>query len=405
MKSSDLGKETVHLGSKMAQESGAKQKRRTARLAQDLPRGITIGVRDDGRPKPYFVRFGQPRKTESYPTEKERNDRADELAGEKNERGDSVFRFAPAEWEEFKAWKARRTNLQTGVVVGDAVDDYLEARQSRGLAEDSVRHTKTNLKRFIEMYGALHLAEITSDHVKEWLGWLEEKFSFQSTTLRHHRKDLNVFFVWARLQKLIEENPCSSVPPPALDQTDEISVMALEDAFKFFKANAGEPAIGRLAMEAFGGLRHSSAGRISKEDLDFAEKGIVFQASKHKSGARHYVDGFPRNLWRWLSHAEDGWGLKPRNYAQHKALAFARANVKNPGNVFRHTFATCHLAAFKDAGALATLLTHRNLTMLYQHYKGRGMPNRAAKAYFMITPKTVLLSFERFCRMVKLLQK
>jgi integrase len=175
--------------------------------------------------------------------------------------------------------------------------------------------------------------------------------------------------------------------------------MALKDAFTFFQVNRDERAIGRLALEAFAGLRHSSAARLVRSDLDFHESGVVMAGAKHKTGRRHYVDGFPRNLWRWLRHAPaDCWTLKPRAYAQHKALAFARGNVKNPGNVWRHTFATMHLAAFKDAPALGTLLTHRNLTMLYSHYKGRGVAKSTARAFFLITPKTVLLSFERFCR-------
>jgi hypothetical protein len=53
---------------------------------------------------------------------------------------------------------------------------------------------------------------------------------------------------------------------------------------------------------------------------------------------------------------------------------------------------------------VGSLLTHRNLTMLYAHYKGRGVSQAIARAYFMITPRTVLLTFERFCRLVGIQQ-
>jgi len=57
-----------------------------------------------------------------------------------------------------------------------------------------------------------------------------------------------------------------------------------------------------------------------------------------------------------------------------------------------------HLAAFKDAPALAVLLTHRDISMLLTHYRGRGVSQAVGRAYFCITPKTVELSWERFCR-------
>jgi integrase len=396
---SDLEQETIQPRRMMAQGSGAKEKRRTTQLAQTLPRGIKIGCRE-GRPKPFFVRYGNPRKTESFAGEGNRNDRAAELMRDLSEHGEFAFRFDPKEWAEFKAWKKNKTT-PSGLLVGQAIGEYLNGRAGEGLAEDSIRHTKTNLLRFVEMFGALPLTDITKEHVKEWMDGLKER-GFGPATIRHHRKDLNVFFNRAvERHHWVDRNPCKAIPPPKLDNKEEIAVMALRDAFMFFKANRGQRSVGKLALEAFAGLRCSSAGRLSKEDLDFAESGIVLPGPKHKSGRRHYVDGFPRNLWKWLKHApEDCWSLTPRNYAQHKALAFARANVKNPGNVFRHTFATMHLAAFKDAPALAILLTHRNITMLYAHYRGRGVAQRIAKAYFKITPKTVNLSWERFSVLV-----
>jgi len=221
---------------------------------------------------------------------------------------------------------------------------------------------------------------------------------YAPVTVAHHRKALSVFFKWAKRMRLMVENPCEGVPSPRLVRNEDVSVLTLREAFEFFRANRDTRAIGRLAAEAFGGLRNSSAERLGLEDLDFENRGIVMPGAKHKTGRRYYVDGWPRNLWRWLEHApEECWQIKPRSYANEKTLGFARARVTNPGNVFRHTFATMHLAAFKDAPALAVLLTHRDISMLLTHYRGRGVSQAVARAYFCITPKTVELSWERFC--------
>jgi integrase len=378
----------------------AKERKRTIKLAQSLPRGITLGQRNDERPKPFYVRYGHPRKTESFATEQERNDRAVELRGAREEHGATVMRFDPKEWAEFKAWKAEREKLRLGLKVKQAVADYLKMRADEGLAGDSFRHTKTNLGRFADRFGEMALGDVAAEHVRLWMDWLRTERKLGPATVRHHRKDLNVFLNRAVREKWLADNPCRAVVPPKVAPSEEIAVLGLREAFQLFKANRNQRAVGRLALEAFAGLRHASAQRLKAEDLDHEHKGIVLPGSQHKSGRRHYIDGWPANLWRWIRHAPaDCWTLTGRNYAAHKAMAFARADVTNPGNVFRHTFATMHLAAYREGEALRRLLQHRNLAMMLAHYLGRGVSQKTARAYFLISPRTVQMTFERFCRL------
>lgn len=65
--------------------------------------------------------------------------------------------------------------------------------------------------------------------------------------------------------------------------------------------------------------------------------------------------------------------------------AFARAEVKNPGNILRHSFCSYHIALNRDAAATAVLLTHRSPAMLYQHYRGRAT-HADAEAFFALRP-------------------
>jgi len=84
------------MAQKLAQDS-----KRTSTLAKTLPRGVCIGKFKDKRPKPFFVRYGSPRRTESFASEYERNDRAVVLRREIEDSPVAVERFDPAEWEEF----------------------------------------------------------------------------------------------------------------------------------------------------------------------------------------------------------------------------------------------------------------------------------------------------------------
>jgi integrase len=384
-------------------------------LKKRLPRGVTIGKWTNPRPKPFFIRHGKPRTTDSFATEEQRNEFAEErFIREHSEETQKLQDFSLAGWREFQQFRARtgfapltdielvwnqtRGTLHLDLTVGSAVTRYLEFRDGENLAADSVRHTRTILERFAAQLGSRKIAEIKPDHIRDWLSSLQSRLRLSSTTLRHHRKDVNTFFGRAMREGWVLKNPCDAVIPPKLTANEEIAVLALHEAFQLFKANVGHGVVSKLALEAFAGLRCSSAARLKKQELDFAERGISLPGHKHKSGKRHYVDGFPPNLWEWLTAAQDGAlsFTKLSTYNMHKGQAFLRANVANPGNVLRHSFCTFHLAAFKDAAKTAVLLTHRNPAMLYQHYKGRGVTESAGLAYFSITPASVSMTWEEF---------
>jgi integrase len=387
----------------------------TAELRKALPRGVTLGEWGDERKKPFFIRHGKPRRTESFLSELDRNAFAQErFVREHSEEARKLQDFSLAGWREFQEFRARtdfaplsdieivwrqvKGTVHLGMSVADAVKRFLEFRDGEGLAADSVRHTKTILQRFAQQFGSRKLTEITSDHVREWLASLQKRLNLSSTTLRHHRKDVNTFFGRAMREGWVLKNPCEAVVPPKLRAKEEVAVLTLRNVFDLFKTNAGRPVAGKLALEAFAGLRCSSAARLKRSELDFAEQGIALPGTKHKSGRRHYVDGFPPNLWEWLKAAgtEDLKETKLSTHNLHKGQAFLRAGVDNPGNALRHSFCTFHLAAFKDAGKTAVLLTHRNPAMLYQHYKGRGVSEAMGRAYFSITPETVRMTWEEF---------
>ena len=74
-------------------------------------------------------------------------------------------------------------------------------------------------------------------------------------------------------------------------------------------------------------------------------------------------------------------GLKPEASKSNED----RAQLARMHNVLRHSFASYHVALEGDAARTALLLTHRNQSMLWQHYRGRAT-KAEAKAYFGIVP-------------------
>ena len=206
-------------------------------------------------------------------------------------------------------------------------------------------------------------------------------------TKRNHYKRLNAFYNWAKRERLTKSNPCDNVISPARESS-EVTVASVDDIKKLFKvAWKARPAVcTRLALEAFAGLRNSAAARLEKTDVNFEYKGITLPGPKLKTRGRRYIDGLPENLWLWLRAAPpEAWTMTERQYIAAKSQAFALAEVKNPGNVLRHSFCSYHIVMHKDAAQTAIILCHASPRTLYQHYKGRATSADGPR-YFSIIP-------------------
>lgn len=277
-------------------------------------------------------------------------------------------------------WLLHRPTAEGRTSVADAIKAFLTARQGLNLSPDSISHTRLHLRRFSACFRA-NLAALSAQGIRDWLASMQAA----EYTKRHHYLTARLFLGWCVRERLLDHNPCDAVEVPT-ERAGDISVMPVGDAEKLFTANRDQSCIGRLALEAFGGLRYSSAQRISKTDITWKEQGLILSAAKHKSGRRHYLDGLPENLWAWLRHAPPAcWEMEPSAYLLAKSACFIRAEIPHPHNVLRHSFASYHVALHKDAARTAVLLTHRSPTMLYRHYRGRAS-EADAKKYFAILP-------------------
>lgn len=370
--------------------------------------------------KPFLARWRDASrrvKTRSFSSERDRDafkaafDRAKKKEGK-------VVRVASAvelaRWAEFdsitggadpltvaREWLAFRSERDRSLPVKFAVEQYQAAMASRKLSPDSVGHRDLHLARFVEFVGNKTLRDVTPQVVVEWLGNLpltRGKAAASPKTVHAHRASVNRFFSHAVAARWTDYNPVSAVPVPDLEHGETINILTVEEARALFANNEGSVAIGRLALEAFGGLRYTSAARLTAEDLNHEDCGITMPGPKHKSGRRHYVEGWPANLWLWVKHAPEAcWDLTQRQYADAKRIAFINAGLKGDGasdeerlrNALRHSFATYHAAAFRDLEETARLLTHRSKHKLYSNYMGRATEGEG-RAYFEIKPTLLL---------------
>jgi integrase len=367
------------------------------------PRGIRYSERP-GLPRPHLLHWcgadGR-RKCVAYEDTATREKAAKALITKREMRGRTVLNFNPRDWEiweQFKTivgdadplevarfWIARggSTEGRTSTTVAQMIEKYLAARKCEGVGKASLSHTKKDLARLCEAFGTHSAEGVTADQLRAWL----KALPFAPTTKRNHHKHGAAAWNWAVREEIAHANPWRNVEKPPMT-TDEVSVLSLADAQKLFAtAKQQRPAAcARLALEAFCGLRHSTAARLHKDEIDFTAKGLRIPAEKLKTQRPQYIEGLPENLWAWLNAAsDDSWALSGRDYERAKSDCFRLAKVANPGNVLRHSFCSYHVAQYKDAARTAVILCHTSPRTLYQHYKGLATAADAT-GYFLIMP-------------------
>ena len=181
----------------------------------------------------------------------------------------------------------------------------------------------------------------------------------------------------------------------------------VERIFRAAEAHPGPAAAGvgmALTLGFFAGVRSVEIGRAAWEDLDLDAALLRIPRPKGwTSGTRPRLVELERNatLWlrkwrRWATGQRRGrpprGPVVPRPWLftawKKERLAPAGDSWGNDAahNVMRHTYATMHVAAFRDAPATALNLGHSGGTdLLERHY--RGLVSRATgAAYWRIEP-------------------
>jgi integrase len=412
--------------------------KREPKATQGSARGVRRLLRP-GRPNPYGVQWRERivvngalkavARTLFFPTAATR----DAVFHEKLSLRRAGMLHASVPREEIEQWRAFKTAVEgtpwqvvvagwrenltragrqvCTMTVDDAVKDYLarmkalrDHKDAAGnpqpkLGSDTFRQKDHKLKLFAEQFGALRLDAVPAAEIETWADDFDEVQS--DVTFDNYVKHVSALYGYFIEKRIVKENPCAGVNRRS-DGVGEVGIITPEQTAQLFHTaltyvEDGEkifmPVVGRLALEAFCGLRFSSGCRIQKSEINFEDRGILLPRRKLKTGMvkggrRHYIDDLPAQVWEWLAIAPaETWVLKPRDYMGLKSLLFRTAGVPHPHNCLRHGFATYHVAALKNPGRTATILCHTNQELLWAHYNGIATQAAGLK-YQSITPQT-----------------
>ena len=268
--------------------------------------------------------------------------------------------------------------LERSCDISALIAQFRASKQQDGASERYQKDLKNRLRRFDEDFGNRVVADIHASDVDDWLR--EQKVGAQSRN--NYRSVLRTMFQFAVMRGFAPTNPVAKLAKakvvrsaPAIFTPDEIRRL-LEGASREF--------IPYLAIGGFAGLRAAEIERLDWSEVDLTQRLIHVKAEKSKTAQRRLTT-ISENLALWLAPLAKKSGPVAKKVRVERDKACALSNVEWKTNALRHSFASYHLAKFKNAAETASELGHSSPSMLYQHYRELVAPD-AAQAWWSIEP-------------------
>ena len=265
--------------------------------------------------------------------------------------------------------------------VTEVVSEFLDTRADDELSADYLSDLKIKFRMFAHTFGERMIADIEPKEISAWLRGLGVGAVSRNTV----RSRLASLFSFAKRQGYAPKNPMADVER-AKERGGEIGILTVAETARLME-NADVATLPFWAIGAFAGLRSAEIERLEWEEVDFEAGLIKLRASKAKTASRRLVQILP-NLAQWLApYASHQGRVCPRGLRKRLEADRAAADLSEnwPSNALRHSFASYHLAQFKDTAALA-LQMGNSPTIIFKHYRELVRP-KDAERYWNIKPE------------------
>ena len=278
--------------------------------------------------------------------------------------------------------------------VSIAVKEFLAARQKDELSQRYLKELKVRLNRFGQSFGERMLSGISAGEINTWLR------VFKPFNRNTFQAQLSVLFNYAIDRGWCQTNPVARIKKVKAVAT--VGILAPEQFARVLEA-ASKETLPYWLIGGFAGLRRAEVERLEWKDVRFDSGLIEVPALKSKTASRRFVQ-IQDNLAAWLEpyigrtgkvcplnlrnvleidRLKSGVWTPTQNSIKRSSENITRVTAKNlkpwPKNGLRHSFASYHLAHFKNAALLALELGHTNQEITFRHYRELVTPKQAAR--------------------------
>jgi len=258
------------------------------------------------------------------------------------------------------------------------VNEYLEIKRSKGLSTSHIHDITNRFKIFVASFDSRSLAEITTADIEAWL----QKYEGQNHN--NYLQRLTSLFNYAVKRGYLASNPVNAIEKVKV-RDKEVEILTVEQTAQFL-GSLPERAMPFFAIGAFAGLRPREIERLDWSDVQLNEGFIRVRAKIAKTASNRLVDIQP-NLKSWLSRLEKTSGpVTPLNLRRIRSATQQKIGLKRwPQDGLRHSYASYHLAHFRNINELATQMGHTDTKLIFRHYRSVVSKDEAAK-FWKIEP-------------------
>ena len=265
-------------------------------------------------------------------------------------------------------------------LVSELTKEFLSAKRKDGARAEYVRDLEARLARFEQDFGPRKVAEVTPQEIDDWLRGLP----VGPQTRNNFRTVLGTAFAFAVARNYSPANPIERTAKAKVTRGAPGIFTPAE--IRALLTNASAAYLPALAIGAFAGIRPAEIERLDWADIDFARSLIHLTGAQTKTSARRLVTIHP-TLAAWLAPLAKTKGAVLIGDERKLRIATMKAAklTKWPADGLRHSFASYHLAQFRNVAETATQLGHQNAKMIFAHYRELVLPEHAAE-WWQITP-------------------
>jgi integrase len=254
------------------------------------------------------------------------------------------------------------------------VKELLATKEHDGASKRHVNDLRSRLGIFAEKFDGQMVATITTKEIDDWL----RSLPVSPVTRNHYRRLVGLMFTFAVRQGYAIDNPAAKTAK-AKERKSDIGILTVTQAARLLES-ATPDLLPYIAIGLFAGLRRAEIERLDWSEIDFDSGLIKVTAQNSKTAQKRFVTMQP-NLREWLLPVRKHKGnVTSEDFRYLFDDARTAAGIDQwPDNALRHSFASYHLAHFKNAAATALELGHHDSRITFAHYRELVKPKEAER--------------------------
>lgn len=321
----------------------------------------------------------------------------------------------PALGEILREYADRWEASQGSLTVGAVVAKYEAAKTAEGLRPMSLQALRTRCGRFAAEFGERPIASIAAAEISDWILGLQSTRNRGATkggevglqTKKNHRLGLAGLFNFAKSRGWVRENPVMDAAKPRPPKSRP-GILRPVEAGRFLAAlqDHARDLVPFWTVRLFAGIREQEALRMDWSMIDLEAGEIHLPDTVTKTGQARTVK-IEASLAAFLAPHAMRYGAIVTASAMRRRYQLAKAHralqaedaarktkgeeirpfpVPMPANAARHSYATYHLLAFRNAGETALQLGHKgDPELLHNQYVGEATEAEAVE-FWKIKP-------------------